>query len=274
MSKPTNASFLPEDYLQRKRESKALILNLVLFAGMISAVGGAFLVTDRQWSAVHFEQAEVGAEYAREAAKIEQLKVMEAQKQQLLYRAEVTTALIERVPRSILLAEIVNRLPEGITLTDLVMESTRVAPPAPPKDAAAKSLADMPVAAKDPKAPPPKPKPPTLEFKLLIAGLAPTDTFVADFQSNLKKCPLLDRVDLVSTVELIDKDRTLRRFRLEASIKPDADTWNIKPLAVRRANAAMSLQASPAGVKRGASPGGPDWPRAGVDGSDDPGWNR
>jgi hypothetical protein len=96
---------------------------------------------------------------------------------------------------------------------------------------------------------------------------------VADFQSQLKECPLLDRVDLVSTVESIDGDRNLRRFRLEANIKPDADTGNIKPLAVQRANAAMSLQASPATVKRGAKGVGQERPRAGVDGAEGSGRN-
>ena len=42
------ASFLPEDYLRRKADSRALIINLLLFGGMLTVVVGAFVVTNRE----------------------------------------------------------------------------------------------------------------------------------------------------------------------------------------------------------------------------------
>jgi Tfp pilus assembly protein PilN len=234
MSKPTMASFLPEDYMRRKRDSRGLIVNVALFALMIGVVGSAFVVTNRQWSLVKTEHAQAQSDYDNEAAKIEQLKEMEDKRQFLLRRAEVTTALIERVPRSILVAELVNRMPEGTTLTDVVMESSRAAVQAAVRvDASStKSIAD--VAKEAAKKQGITAAPPVYDFRLTISGLAANDTAVADFQTALKGCPLLDKVDLVSTVEHIDGDRAMRKFRIEASIKPTADSASIKPLAMAR----------------------------------------
>lgn len=251
MSKLTSNSFLPEDYLRRKRESRALILNLALFTGLIALVGGAFIVTNRQWTEVRGEQQRVNAEYEAEAQKIEQLKKLDEQRQELMYRAEVTNALIERVLRSVLLAEIVNRMPPTATLSELVLESTRA--PEPPAKAVvpqAQSLTGGGVG--EAKKEVVRRRPLRLDFKLSITGLCANDTEVADFQTSLMKSPLLDRVDLMSTVEHIDGERQLRRFRMEASIKPDADTSTIVPLALRRngdpvkaAEARVQEQANP-----------------------------
>lgn len=263
MSKPMMASFLPEDYMRRKRDSRGLIVNVALFALMVGVVGSAFVVTNRQWAMVKAEHAQAQADYDAEAAKIEQLKEMEDKRQLLLRRAEITTALIERVPRSIMVAELVNRMPEGTTLTDVIMESSRVAPPAPPKTepAGTKSLTDT---GKDPaKKAPVTAAPPTYDFRLTIGGLAANDTAVADFQTSLKNCPLLDRVDLVSTVEHIDGDRAMRKFRIEANIKPDADTANIKPLAMARNGKSPSAakRANAAGGEAAGTTGGGIWDR-------------
>jgi Tfp pilus assembly protein PilN len=252
--KKSTTSFLPEDYLRRKRENKGLIVNLALFAVMIGLVGSAFVVSNRQWSSVKAEHATAVAEYSAEAVKIDQLKAMEAKRQELLYRAEVTTALIERVPRSILMAEIVNRMPKGTTLTDLVMESTRVAPPAPKKteEASSKSLTGG-GASKDEVKAVVRPVPPTLEFRLTIAGLAASDTDVADFQTALKDCVLLDRVELASTMEHQDGERSMRKFRIEASIRADADTSAMQPLVKERDGASpVAVESAKPEVKKGA----------------------
>ncbi len=234
MSKHMTTSFLPEDFLRRKRESKALILNLALFTGMIALVGGAFIVTNRQWAEVRSQQEAVNAEYEAEAAKIEQLKTLDTQRQELVYRAEVTTALIEPVLRSVLLAEVINRMPPTATLTELLLESARAVEPARKAVVPQAQSLTGGTAGEGAKKEVVRPRPMKLDFKVTITGLCANDTEVADFQTALLKCPLLDRVDLMSTVEHVDGDRQLRKFRIEASIKPDADTSTIVPLALRR----------------------------------------
>jgi Tfp pilus assembly protein PilN len=245
MSTPSNYSFLPEDYLRRKADMRATIVSMVLFGGMLALVTGAFIVTNRQWSDVRTEEAAISGEYAQEAEKIDQLKKLEATKVALLERADVTVALIERVPRSILMAELINRMPVNVTVTDVTMDSRRIAPPPPPKPEDNKegaSLVDR-LTGSDKKSnvPPAPPKPPTLEFSLKITGLATSDTEVADYQASLKQSPLLDRVDLIATAETMPEGnveaKTMRKFELEAQIRVDADVSKIDPMKIERLNA-------------------------------------
>jgi Tfp pilus assembly protein PilN len=257
MSTNLSNSFLPADYLRRKRESRALILNLALFVGMIGLVGGAFIVTNRQWTEVRGEQQRVNAEYEAEAAKIEQLKKLDEQRQDLMYRAEVTNALIERVLRSVLLAEVVNRMPPTATISELALESSR-APEAPVKAVVPQAGSLTGGGGGEAKKEVVRKRPLRLEFKLSITGLCANDTEVADFQTALMKSPLLDRVDLMSTVEHIVGDRQMRRFRIEAGIRPDADTSVMTPLAVKReADPVRAAEAKLMGLGgSGASSGG------------------
>jgi Tfp pilus assembly protein PilN len=242
MNQP-NVSFLPEDYLRRKSERRALLINMVLFAGMVAVVSSAFMITNRKRAEVLTKQAEVEAEFENEKQKLKQLEVLEAQQRGLRERGEITQLLIERVPRSVLLAEITNRMPGNVSLTQLEMTSKRVMPAAKPVNEpppAPKSLSDKLGLGEDgdkPKAEPPRPKPPRLEFSLIIEGVAISDTEVADFQSNLKQCPLLERVDLISTVESVTDEVVMRKFRLEASIRPDADVALMKPVEAKRKDA-------------------------------------
>lgn len=246
-------SFMPEDYLLARRESKVNSINLLLFGVVLCAVVGAFFVTHRQWNAVRAKQQAINAEYATEAEKIEQLKLLDTQKQEMLEKAEITTALIEKVPRSILLAEVVNRMPERVTLAELELKSRRIREEAPKKSAAAgpkslsasnaKSAGKAGKNAKD--APPPKPRPPKMEFTLSIQGLAASDQDVAEYHAALKECGLLERVDLVSTEGTRVQDTPVRRFRIEAQISQTADARSVTPLNVPRLKSPTQLGARP-----------------------------
>jgi len=245
MSKQPN-SFLPEDYLRRKADARSLIVNLVLFGGVLSVTIGAFVVSNRQWNQVRAQRAEIDAQWETEKLKIEQLKQLEAQKSELLYKASVTAALLERVPRSILMAELINRMPDNVTITQLDMSSKRIVEQVKPdasKTEAGKSLVGKLAGSDASKAPPVKPRPPRLEFSIKIEGTALSDTEVADYQAALKNCPLLDRVDLVSTEEATLTDVAMRKFRLEAQIKLDADAAAMQPVRAERVRNAMETVA-------------------------------
>ncbi len=231
-------SFLPADYLTRKADTHANIVSLTLFGIVLFGVVGAFFVTNRAWNAVRAQQLVINQEYTEQTKKIEQLKKLEAQKSEMLDKAEITTALIERVPRSILLAELVNRMPDRLSLTEFVLTSKRVVEAAPQKTGTgAKSIAKSAGSAGakgGAKGPPPRPRPPKMEFALTLTGLSATDEAVADFQAALKDCALLARVDLVSSVEATVDNQTWRRFKIEAQLHPDADARKIEPLQVPR----------------------------------------
>lgn len=251
-------SFLPEEYLHRKAELRSIVVSFVLFCVVITGIVGAFFVTNRQWATVKNRQEEINRAYAVETTKIEQLKELEKQKSEMIEKAEVTTALIEKVPRSIMLAELINRMPKELTLTSLELKSTRLdaKPVKIDRKSATASSGNRGKAAKSGKgakpqvavaAEPEKPKirPPSYEFKLEIIGLAATDDEIADYQTALKLCPLLSNVELVYTTAVKVDDVSVRKFRVEASIRTDIDARNIEPLQVPRLPARPGLATGP-----------------------------
>jgi Tfp pilus assembly protein PilN len=240
-------SFLPEDYLRRKSERRSIVISLALFAIVTMGVVGAFFVTHRQWNTVKERQADINKEYALETQKIEQLTKLEAQKAEMLEKADVTTALVEKVPRSILLAELINRMPKQLTLTELNLKSNRikdVVKPTNESKSKPRSLAGPATKAaikakakdkeKEAQADKPKPVAPKFEQKLELVGLSATDEDVADYVTALNLCPLLQKVDLIYSGSVTIDDLEMRKFRVEAMIRPTADARQIEPLHVPR----------------------------------------
>jgi Tfp pilus assembly protein PilN len=232
-------SFLPEDYLQRKAERRGLFISMFLFVVVALGVVGAFFVTHRRWNDIKATQVAINAEYAAEAKKIDDLKALEKQKADVIEKAEITSAIKEKVPRSILLAELINRMPEQLTLSDMQIKGKRTvqqtAAPKPAQSNLSNRGQTAPAqAAKGTPPPPPRPVVPKFEFAISMTGLAVADEDIADYVTALNQCPLLGKVDMVSTTEVTIDDVQLRKFNIEAVIKQSADARAIKPLQVPR----------------------------------------
>lgn len=241
-----STSFLPEDYVAQKVELRSNILCLSLFGLVMFGVVAAFFVTNRQWLNVKAEQEQITSQYSEQAQRIEQLKKLEQQKAEMVAKAEITTALIEKVPRSVLLAELVSRMPADITLLDLKLESKRLKDEAPPAAAPGGPAAPgAPGATKvrtlgggGPAVVAPGAKPvetskvraPRFEYKLAIQGVGKTNNDIADYLAGLNSCELLTRVELkhIKPKEIDKID--LREFLIEAVLRPDADARSIEPV--------------------------------------------
>lgn len=250
----TDRSFLPEDYLLRRAERRTNMIALTLFSIVTVGVIGAFLVTNRQWHDVKRYQEAINVRYAQAARDIEQLKTLEEQKAALLQKAELTTALIERVPKSILLAELTNRMPLDVTLLELEVKSTRLSEPAAttdkkadPKSKKGESLTKATRAAKgDAKEVKSVVAPPRYKTKLAIIGVTATHNSVARYVAALQQCALVTAVELKFSEKSIIQQQEMNRFRIEAEIKPDADSRRIEPLAAPRLDSdPFALQPKP-----------------------------
>jgi len=246
-SASNSSSFLPEDYIARRGELRSSVISLGLFAVVMTLVIGAFLVTNTRWESVRARQESVNVLYTQEAERIEQLKKLEEQKSQMLGKAEVVTALVEKVPRSVLFSELVTRMPASMTLLEFNLDGKRVEPPkedakgaklktlsgqdakkakAPAKGAPAKAQgkgADAGAAKDQPPPPPPRPAPPKYEYTLTLVGVSANNSDVADYIAKLKTCTLLESVDVQYIKETIINDQGLRKFEISALIRKDAD---------------------------------------------------
>lgn len=239
-------SFLPEDYVHRKAEVRMNFLGLALFAIVMLGVVGAFFVTNHRWAAIREKQKTIGASYEQEAQKIEQLKTLESQRATMMEKAEITTALIERVPRSVLLAQLITTMPKDVTLLEFSLKSKRLDTPikeaetAKTKKPVVKSIdkgADKSKAgakggktagkdAKSKDAPAeekPKIRPPKFEYTLTLIGVAGVNNDIADYLAKLKSSTILENVDLQYIRETTINEKTMRRFEIQAGIRAEAD---------------------------------------------------
>ncbi len=262
----SNASFLPQEYVARKNELRANLFCLGLFGVVMFGVISAFFVTNRQWLTVRDQQKAITVLHTKEAAKIEQYKRLEEQKSDMMQKAEITTALVEKVPRSKLISEIVTRMPKDITLLEVNLVSKRLkeAPPAPSMGVGLpggkggpgqiRTLGGKPpggiAAAKGPAAPKPEEKKeriaaPKFEFTVKLVGVARVNTDVADYLQSLKACSVLDNVDLKYIKETTIEKLDLRKFEIEATIRKDADARGLEHVDLRTATAGGVVGADP-----------------------------
>ncbi|MEQ8845857.1 MAG: PilN domain-containing protein [Phycisphaerales bacterium] len=231
--------FLPDDYVQRKAEGRANVIGLTLFCAVMGTVVAAFFVTNRNWKSVHDEREAIAVQYKAAEPEIELLIKLEERKEQMLQKAEIVTALIEPVPRSILMAELVTRMPEDMTLLTVELKGRRVADAAQTKAEAAQaqrqsvrgrqagSLGGTKTGATAEEAKPSKILPPRYEYTLTLTGVAPSNGDIADYLDALKLSPLLRRVELHYAEAQKLKDLELRKFQLSAEIDPRADARGI-----------------------------------------------
>lgn len=252
----SQSSFLPEDYIEQVQERRSSLISLVLFTVVMAGVVGAFFVTNRQWTSVKNEQFEVNQKFKEAKQSIAEFEELERQQNQLMSKAEVAAALVERVPRSVLLAEIINRMPESASIEEFDLKS--VAPKAvkaapksdvktlsgkstkPPASSTKKTSVKAGEAGKkgEPEKPeePPKPEVPKYTVTVALVGLASTDAEVSDFITNLNGCSLFKEVNLKYSKGTMMEDTAIREFRLEIVLAETADVSESEPLRAARLN--------------------------------------
>lgn len=232
------SSFLPEDYLAQKAERRTNIIILTLFVVVIAAVLSAFLVTNRQWNQLKRQQATINVAYQQAGEELEELNELESQKDEMLRKAEIVSALVERVPRSILLAELINRMPERLGLIEFNLNSEKIKATrtglalkqtgrhkGPTRGLTKQEAED----AINKKIEVPK-------FKVLISmvGMAPTDLEVSRYLAALNTYSLLDDVSLLYSEEKEFDGQMMREFKITMELSRDADFHHVDPLLMPR----------------------------------------
>lgn len=232
MNAPNQLSFLPEDYLERKARRRAKVVCGALSVVVLGAIGSAFAISERSMREIDARAREVGEEYGRAAVQIEQVQRMHVKQRQIVQHAELAAALVEKVPRSNILAEFTNALPAGTSLLDLFMESKpRPLPPPPPGATAFEQKK----AALESKANATDTQP--VDVFLKLTGVADNDVQVAQFISRLNTSKLLTDVNLVISDVYHQDKATLRRFQIEMKLNPDAEVRD-GPVSAKAAPAA------------------------------------
>lgn len=227
-------SFLPEDYVRGKDEARWNIISLLLFGVVMIAVVSAFMLTNRRWQSVRVEQESIRTQFEEEAIKIAALEELEKQRVEMTEKATIVAALRDRVPRSLLMAELWRAKPIDTTLTTIELEGERIrqAPVSSGKPGSGGAVASLrggkSAAASEEAAKAAQVAPPEFRHALLIEGVAEANDQIADYLANLKESPLLKEVELQFINETVLENHQYRRFRITALLNPDARATDVE----------------------------------------------
>ena len=231
-------NFLPDDYLERCRRRRANIVCLAIAATAVVALGGLSGFAFFNVLSVASVRGAVEQQYQEASQQIDQLRQLEEHRSTLLRKVELSTGLLERVPRSQLLARLTNYLPPHTNLVAVAMrlEDIEIKAPQPPGGNAAGGAGGPAAQAVDAaknvaKAPLPadarKDKSGAYKVKqcvFRVDGMAPTDFEVAEYIQRLAADPLFRHVDLQFSEEFPYKEGVLvRRFQLVVRLSLEAE---------------------------------------------------
>src|SRR5688500_13778689 len=237
MSSPSQLSFLPDDYLERKAQRRTNAICAMLFLVVTVAIGGAFTMSDKKLKAAREANSMASVKYSEAARPIQQFQQLQEKQRTMAHQAELTSSLLEKVPRSFLLAELTNAMPPGVSLIEMKLESKRRAVPAPPPKSAFEQKRDGIAAAKEAPAPPPVRQ---YDVEVKLIGMASTDVQVAQFISKLNGSPMLQDVNLVISDEFVANEEKLRKFEIELMLNPAAEVENLQRRDTKTAAAELS----------------------------------
>jgi hypothetical protein len=219
-----DVNFVPEDYAQNNESRRTNFIYLVLFAVLMTALGGSFAaVKIRQRACIAHEEL-VNKKLAEMQEAIKQFEELQAKRRDMMKTALTTAELIEPMPRSILLASLTNNLPTGVSLSDLklVQRQSKQNTPAAPinkyQAAQAQKTSQSDTQTEGSEAVNAEK---LLETLIDIGGIAPSDLQVAAYIKRLTNSSLLDNVALVESKEYKVEGNTLRQFKLTAMLRKD-----------------------------------------------------
>lgn len=226
-----NSSFLPEDYLENKLQRRINLISLTLFVVVMGAVVGTFLYSNRLGSDVQQLQHDVNAQFEEAARRLEQLAQLQQRKKRMIRKAHITASLLECVPRSLVLSELVNAMPPTLGLLELHLTSkklnvavarprTRLEAEQAKRDRKRAEIAAPPVDA--------------TRVTIQLVGAAPTDVHISEFMTNLGQNKLFADLNFIYVESKTIDSQLLRKFSIEMTLNQDLDIQQFEPKLVRR----------------------------------------
>lgn len=219
-------NFIPSDYIEKKLARKANLLCAILVVAVGLAMAVLLVVLSLAEDALQDEETAIAGKVADASAQVETWKKFQTDRVALLDRAGKAAKLLAPLPRSRILAEVVQALPAQTTVLELSVAEETVTVIEAAKPEAAKKPGE-----KDKG--PPKPaaargkKGALAEkqqdvTKLRMVGLAPRDIEVASLIASLSNSPYFDQVELPVSEDFAVGNRVLRKFEVLFVLSGDA----------------------------------------------------
>jgi len=222
MSAPNQLSFLPEDYLETKRQRRTNVICAVLFSLTMGGIAVGFSMMEKSLRVAEKDNVEVCKQYAEAASRIELERQMQEKQLKMNNQAELTASLLEKVPRSVLLAELTNAKPLGVSFLDVILDSR--AKQAGAQAAAGKTQFEMKRAAmEETKNSKPAPQAKLYDVTVKVTGICDNDIQVSQFIAKLNKSKLVRDVNMLISDEFLVANQKMRKFQIEMMIDPSAE---------------------------------------------------
>lgn len=241
-----NMSFLPEDYLEKKIARRTNAIFVSLFAVVLTAVVAADFVGRRQADVQLKELAARHAEFEDMRRTFEQIEELNAKKDEMKNKANVTATLKDNVLKSMVFAELINNMPATLRLTDLELQTKVAQNGAPPARTAIQreKLRQQATGQNEVQVVP-------TVVDITLVGMAPTDVEISEYIGNLNAHELFRGVSLSFVEEAKKEDNVMRKFRIELSLDRNFDTKAFEPTLADR-----ELERDPTGDTLQISPDG------------------
>ncbi|MFW6060571.1 MAG: PilN domain-containing protein [Phycisphaeraceae bacterium] len=224
-----NMSFLPEEYLERRAVRRTNITCMLLFVIVMGGLVTGYLFTDWKRQEVRQQQAMVNQQFTEAARRLEQLEQLQTRKEQMLRKANVTSALVERVPRSLLLAELINNMPRTLSLLEFELETKKIRDTRQPRTSLERRRQEM-ERDQDKE----QVRVPETEMGVILVGVAPTDVEVAQFMTALSQHELFHDLSLQYSEETTIEQQKMRRFQIAMKVSRDVDFEQMEPTQRKR----------------------------------------
>jgi Tfp pilus assembly protein PilN len=235
--------FVPNDYIQQRDSGRANFLYLVLFGALMGAIGVTFSIIKMRQKVVESELISLNMQMSKAQEQFTQLDQLRTKSKSMMNTMVMTAELLEPIPRSIVLANLTNNLPLGVSLLELKLEEKDLVVPkaAAPKPGAntyqqkagAPAAGAKPAVAAAPEAPVIEKKP--IETTIEIKGIAPSDLEVAGYIARLSSSILMESVNLIESKETTIDEAVFREFRLKAKLKSNVQLSKVDVEKIRKA---------------------------------------
>ena len=234
MSK-NNTSFLPEDYIEKKSQRRTNLISVSLFVVVMGGIVGAFVVTDRQRVEISQLQQQVNSDFEEAAKRLEQLNDLQGRKQEMLRKAQITAMLIERLPRSLILAGLINQMPTTLSLLELELVTKEIKASNRAIATSALEKAKQKQRRMNQNGTNAQPMYQNIDVSLRLVGVAPTDVQVAQFMTSLSRSSMFADVNLAFSEEVkMGEDQLMRKFRIDMKLNNEIAAEDINPKLVER----------------------------------------
>ena len=228
MATPTQLSFLPDDYLERKAQRRTNVVCAVLFLLVISGLITAFTLRQRTRKELDIAYKRVEEDFIKEARNIDRVKTMQESQKRMAHQAELTASLLEKVSRSYILAELTNSLPTKCKLMDFELSSKARSNAAAVKKVELSQYEKNKIARSKGAAPAAEEKPAVevrhYDVAIKVTGIAPSHDEVAKYVGALSvSTHLFKEVKLVFSEEFAVEEEKVRKFSIELLLSPTAE---------------------------------------------------